>query len=226
VADERSSPPLRPVCQPPPVPGPLFVAVEGIDHSGKTTLTRGLAEQLRARGLRVAVMKEPTSGPVGTLLRQLSADPAVPAVALALLSAADRHVGQSALDTALAGHDVVVADRYLLSGLAYHLADGVDIDFYRVCADGVRLPDVYLYLDVVPAVAATRVRRPPDSRWEESAFAARLPAAYQRGLAIVTAAPACGVIHLDAHQPAVAVLAAALAAVIGRLPRTPGRNAA
>ena len=188
----------------------LFVAVEGIDHSGKTTLTRSLAEQLRGAGLRVAVWMEPSTGPFGTMLRQLSAADAVPAVALALLSAADRHAAQAALAAAVAAHDVVVSDRYYLSGLAYHLADGIDIDFYRACAVGVATPHVYLYLDVTPEVAAARVCRPPDSRWELPAFAARLPTAYERAMAAVTATTSSSVVRLDAHQPVTAVLSAAV----------------
>jgi len=206
--------------------GSLFVAVEGIDHSGKTTLTRALADHLRAAGRRVALVKEPTHEPVGMLLRQLSADPGTPAVALALLSAADRHTAQTALDAALRVNDVVVADRYLLSGLAYHFTDGVDVDLYRACTLGVRLPDLYLYLDVTPTAAASRVARPPDSRWEQPAFAARLPAAYRRALQIVADHPAGDVVHLDAHQPAATVLAAAITAVTDRLPTIHRRNAA
>ena len=209
----------------PVAPAGLFVAVEGIDHSGKTTLTGSLADHLRANGYRVAVIKEPSAEPLGALMRQLSATALAPPTALALLSAADRHHRQPALLSDLATAAVVVADRYYLSGLAYHCADGVDPDLYRRCAHGIRLPDLYLYLDVPVSVAAARVTRPPDGRWEQPAFAARLPAAYRRCLdELIRAENGPAVVRLDASQPALAVLDAALAVVLERLTSTRTRT--
>lgn len=204
----------------------LFVAAEGIDRSGKTTLVRGLRDHFTTAGLRVAGYKEPTSAPIGVLLRQLSAAGPVPPMALALISAADRHHQQPTLDALLATHHLVIADRYYLSGLAYHLADGIDLGFYASCAAGIRLPQVYLYLDVPPAVAARRTDRPPDSRWEEPDLTSRLPGAYARSLALIAATPNCTVVPLDARQPATAVLTAAIAVIAGRLTTTSTRSAA
>ncbi|RKN49870.1 dTMP kinase, partial [Streptomyces klenkii] len=104
----------------------LFVAIEGIDASGKTTLTASLAAALRTRGLAVATHKEPGHGPVGELFRRLSASGRCPPTTMALLSSAERHAQQEALAAALRRHQVVIADRYYLSGLAYHAADGID----------------------------------------------------------------------------------------------------
>ncbi|MEW2385565.1 dTMP kinase [Micromonospora sp. NPDC047707] len=194
----------------------LFVAVEGIDHSGKTTLAESLYRTLTGRGVAVGRHKEPTSAPIGSLLRSLAVEePACPA-ALALLSAADRHHQQPTLRALLREAQVVISDRYYLSGLAYHHADGIGPAFYAACAAGVRMPDVYLYLDVPVPVAASRVDRPPDSRWETAEFTSRLPGAYHTCLALLRGQGA-DVVVLDAQQPAPAVLAAALAAVDDRL---------
>ncbi|GIJ29795.1 thymidylate kinase [Micromonospora qiuiae] len=195
----------------------LFVAVEGIDHSGKTTLVEGLCQTLTGRGVAVGRHKEPTSAPIGSLLRSFAVEePACPA-ALALLSAADRHHQQPTLRALLREAQVVISDRYYLSGLAYHLADGIDPAFYASsCAGGVRMPDVYLYLDVPVPVAAERVDRPPDSRWETREFTSRLPGAYHTCLALLRGQGA-DVVGLDAQQPAPAVLASALAAIEDRL---------
>jgi dTMP kinase len=194
----------------------LFVAVEGIDHSGKTTLVESLCRTLACRGVAVGRHKEPTSAPIGSLLRSLAVEePACPA-ALALLSAADRHHQQPTLRALLREAQVVISDRYYLSGLAYHHADGIDPAFYASCAAGVRMPDVYLYLDVPVPMAATRVDRPPDSRWETSEFTSRLPGAYHICLALLRGQGA-DVVGLDAQQPAPAVLASALAVIEDRL---------
>ncbi|MDT5024234.1 MAG: dTMP kinase [Micromonosporaceae bacterium] len=195
----------------------LFVAVEGIDHSGKTTLVEGLCGALDGLGVTVRPYKEPTQAPIGALLRRLAVQtPACPA-ALALLSAADRHHQQPTLQTLLAEAQVVVADRYYLSGLAYHYADGIDPAFYTACAAGVRLPDLYLYLDVSPAIAAGRVNRPPDSRWETTEFTIGLPRAYSHCLQLLQEQHADTVV-LDARHNAMRVLSVALTAITDRLP--------
>ena len=49
----------------------LFIVLEGIDGSGKTTLARGLKSQLESvKGWEVVLTAEPTAGPVGSLLRE------------------------------------------------------------------------------------------------------------------------------------------------------------
>jgi dTMP kinase len=53
-------------------PGPVLVAIEGIDGSGKTTLAAALAAGLARRGIRVTGHREPSDGPAGRLLRSLS----------------------------------------------------------------------------------------------------------------------------------------------------------
>jgi dTMP kinase len=204
----------------------LLVAVEGIDHSGKTTLVKGLCQALAGRGVLTRRYKEPTRAPMGALLRRLAVEaPACPP-ALALLSAADRHHQQPTLRALLDEAQVVVADRYYLSGLAYHYADGIDPAFYITCAAGVRMPELYVYLDVSPAVAGARVERPPDSRWETAEFTTGLPDAYRHCLRLLRDQHA-DIVVLDAQQPAPVVLAAALTAVTDRLTHpTSTRNAA
>ena len=190
----------------------LLVAVEGIDRSGKTTLVAALAAALTAAGIEAVACCEPSRGPIGTFFRRITADASVPATSAALLSAADRHEQQAALQDRLSDHHVVLSDRYYLSGLAYHLADGIDPGFYRSLNQGIRRPDLYLYLDVAPAIAADR-GEPLQGRWEQPAFTATLPAAYQRCIALLCNTEAARFAHIDAAQPPAGVLTAAVAAV-------------
>lgn len=190
----------------------MLAGVEGIDGSGKTTLVTALAAVLPGRGVRVVTHREPSGGPIGRLFRQLSAGDRHDPAALALLSAADRLDQQEVLTRPGAG--LVVSDRYYLSGLAYHAADGVDPVFYQRLNDGVRRPNLYLFLDVAPATAAARRRKERASdRWEHPAIAERVPAAYDRALRLVTETEAAVVTRLDAAQPPAAVLAQALIAL-------------
>lgn len=192
----------------------LFVALEGIDASGKTTLVDGLASVLRAENVTVALHKEPSHGPVGATFRRMSVNKVPwPPVTMALLSSADRHAQQDCLLTARQHADVVLADRYYLSGLAYHLADGIDPGFYQCLNQQVLKPDAYLYLDLAPEVAAARAASEPDDYWEQHDLASRLPAAYATVLDLVKASEDACVLSLDASQPPRAVLRDALGAL-------------
>ncbi|MEV6525032.1 dTMP kinase [Longispora sp. NPDC051575] len=195
----------------------LFVAVEGVDHAGKTTLTAALAAALTARGLAVASRREPSAGPIGTQFRLWSAaTPPMPAEAMALLSAADRHQQQADLSADLAAYAVVLSDRYYLSGLAYHRADGIDLTRYAAFNTGIRRPDLYLVLDVDPATASGRAGA-PDGRWEQPALAHLLPGSYAEAVAHVVFCDRTPVHRLNANATAGDVLDYALSIVEGRL---------
>ena len=142
---------------------PLFVVLEGIDGSGTTTQTERLVQHLRQRGRRAEATREPSSGPVGRLLREAlhgghAPRPGEPMSGhtMALLFAADRldHLQREIQPWLAAGVDVV-SDRYLLSSLAYQ-AQEADRAWVAELARGVRPPDLTLLLDVEMEVAARR----------------------------------------------------------------------
>lgn len=201
-----------------------FVAVEGIDASGKTTLTAALATALRRKGLTVTEHKEPSREPVGMLFRHLSATGGCPAMTMALLSSADRHQQQEYLAAVRRRCQVLLADRYYLSGLAYHAADGVAPTFYQQLNQQITKPDVYLYLDITPMLAARRTSGRPDGYWEQPEFTARLPDAYATSLTLVITTEAARVIRIDASQPAHTVLDTALAALSAVRPQPAERH--
>src|ERR1700722_11897047 len=107
--------------------GGRFVVLEGIDGAGTTTHVARLAERLRTMGVAVRATREPSDGPVGTLVRQvLTGRLVVPGgrapgwATMALLFAADRmdHV-ESEIDPFISEGGIVVSDRYDASSLAY-----------------------------------------------------------------------------------------------------------
>jgi dTMP kinase len=147
---------------------PLFIVLEGIDGSGTTTQLELVADYLRARppGKSVLATREPSQGPVGQLLRAIllgqHANPdgtPVDGRAMALLFAADRrdHLVRE-IEPALARGSDVVSDRYLLSSLAYQAVEA-DRRWVERLAEGVRVPDLTLVLDVPVEIAADRRRR-------------------------------------------------------------------
>jgi dTMP kinase len=191
----------------------LFVAVEGIDRSGKTTLTSALATSIRELGFVVAQRAEPSGGTVGRLFREMSTAGNLSPISAALLSAADRHDQQAALTHDLKTAELILSDRYYLSGLAYHHADGIPTTFYRSLNNGIRRPDLYLYLDVDLDIARSR-RGGQDGRWEAPSFAALVPAAYEVCAGQLEALEHVRLVRVDASRTAATVHRDALAAIV------------
>jgi dTMP kinase len=124
----------------------VFVAVEGPNGVGKSTIAALLATQWQARNSRlVHLTSEPSATPIGTWLRQ--AEAWIDGRAFALVLAADRylHVDQEIIPTLDAGTHVVT-DRYVQSSLVLQRIDAMDLDEdlvlqpLRTAADPEHLP--------------------------------------------------------------------------------------
>jgi len=151
----------------------VFVVVEGIDGSGSTTHTKLLGKALRQRGLKVVETCEPSSGPIGALIRQVLqrrlfvADATGPRAfawsTMALLFAADRmdHL-DSTVVPALREGAVVLSDRYDLSSLAYQSVTAPNgekvVPWIRELNAAALRPDLTIVIDVTVDVAEERRR--------------------------------------------------------------------
>lgn len=106
----------------------IFVTIEGMDGSGKTTVAALLAERMSREGLPTSLHAEPTHGPIGKLIRTLlTASPSERpgATTMALLFAADRREHGVEIQKILDAGTNVVCDRYILTSLVYQGADGL-----------------------------------------------------------------------------------------------------
>src|SRR6202158_3167316 len=100
----------------------LFITLEGVEGSGKTTQAAILGDWLRKDGRRVTVTHEPGGTRAGETIRAIFLDPAVSldVAAELLLVLADRaqHVREK-LRPAIAAGEIVISDRYSDSTTAY-----------------------------------------------------------------------------------------------------------
>ncbi|MFB6351131.1 MAG: dTMP kinase [Bradymonadaceae bacterium] len=153
---------------------PAFLAVEGLDGAGTTTQTRLLVERLNADGREAIRTREPSDGPIGTLIRQMlgmrvvtpdgeGGFEAVDRDVLALLFAADRldHV-DAEIAPALDDGRIVVTDRYYHSSFAYQADTGeehgaLDTDWVRTLNERALEPDLTLFLQASPEVCLDRL---------------------------------------------------------------------
>jgi dTMP kinase len=146
----------------------VFITVEGVEGSGKTSQCLRLGDRLRARGLEVVLTSEPDGTPLGASIRALfEQDPTPLAQAFLFLAARQQHV-LHVIRPALARGAVVISDRYTDATLAYQgFGQGLDIQTLRelnVLATGGVLPDLTLFLDLDPEVGMSRIQgRPLDA---------------------------------------------------------------
>ena len=141
-----------------------FIALEGIDGSGKSTQARLLTEALEAEGIPCCVTMEPTASPFGKLLRQvLKGELKTDARVVAPLFVADRldHlVGETeGIAKKLEEGITVITDRYYFSSYAYQSVD-LPMDWVitanEICAQ-IRRPDVTIFIDLDPEAAMERI---------------------------------------------------------------------
>jgi len=145
----------------------LFITLEGIDRSGKSTQAERLCRRLRDAGYAVVATREPGGTPVAEQIRGVLLQPEeeVEPRTEALLFAAARaqHVARL-IRPSLAAGKIVVCDRYIDSSIAYQ-ARGRNLDPAAVrawseAATGGLWPDLTILLDLEPEAAFGRASGP------------------------------------------------------------------
>ena len=137
----------------------MFIVIEGIDGTGKSTQTKRLAEYFRAKGKTVTLSREPTDGPWGTLLRNSAETGRFSPEEELNMFLKDRrqHVTETIAPALSAGH-LVILDRYYFSTMAYQGARGFDPQKIRADNEAFApVPDVLLILDLDVETALSRI---------------------------------------------------------------------
>ncbi len=164
----------------------LFISLEGIDGSGKTTLIQYLQDQLAAYPL--LSIREPGGTAISERIRELLLNVdniQIYARTEAILYAAARcQVVDQLIRPALDEGKLVLADRYLDSTMAYQgYGRGLDLQFLstlnQLCTRGL-LPDATFLLDIAPEVCESRRQNEQADRLEKEGreFQARVREGY------------------------------------------------
>lgn len=144
----------------------LFIALEGIDGSGKSTQSKLLADSLTEMGHKVYTTFEPTDSRIGIMIRdifsnRLEGDHRV----IAALFVADRlnhllHSKDGVIKKLDEGY-TVITDRYYFSSYAYHSVH-MDMEWVikanALSAELLR-PDLNVYIDISPEVCMERISK-------------------------------------------------------------------
>ncbi|OBI95183.1 dTMP kinase [Mycobacterium asiaticum] len=151
----------------------MLIAIEGVDGSGKRTLTDGLRAALQAGGKSVATLAFPRYGQSITAdlaaeaLRGRHGDLAESVYAMATLFALDRAAAIAEIERLTGEHDVLILDRYVASNAAYSAArlhqdatgDAAawvrELEYERL---GLPAPDFQILLAVSVELAGQRAR--------------------------------------------------------------------
>jgi len=126
----------------------MYLCLEGIDGSGKSTQLAMLGEWLEKCGLEVLRVYEPTESPPGQLIREMLTDPRATTPhfqrILGLLFAADRMMLMDRIGEAEKQEKIVISDRSFYSSLAYQS----DPDWILEINRHIKKPDLVILLDV------------------------------------------------------------------------------
>lgn len=141
-----------------------FLAFEGPDGSGKTTQYRRLIALCKQHDIPVCEVREPGGTPIGESIRQIllhTKDEMTLRCEMLLYMASRAQLVQERIRPALERRELVLADRFVSSTLAYQgAAGGLPVDDIRAVARVAlqeTFPDLVLIFDVDEECAARRI---------------------------------------------------------------------
>lgn len=158
----------------------LFLSLEGIDGSGKSTQGRLLADTLRRRGHSVTLTREPGGSPGAEEIRRLVLEGATDRwsaeTEILLFTAARRDHLEKTIRPALARGEIVITDRFADSTRIFQGITRGDlaqvVDRLHELMIGVE-PDLTLLFDIDPALGLARAqaRAGAELRFEDMGLA-------------------------------------------------------
>lgn len=143
----------------------VFITVEGLEGSGKSSVIKFLQGFFQKKGLKVQVYREPGSTRIGQKLRRILLDKRnkelTACAELLLYLAARVQLIEEKLKKDLKAFDIIICDRFYDSTLAYQ---GYALGLGKIAQDAVGVfslgivPDLTIFLDIPAETGLKRLK--------------------------------------------------------------------
>lgn len=144
-----------------------LIVFEGIDGSGKTTVSKMLFDYMKEKNLPVAWLREPSDSNWGKKIREISRiKTRIPLEEELNYFIEDRKFNVSHnIKPALSQNKIVILDRYYYSTACYQGARGINMDeIIQMNREFAPEPDITFIIDVDVNIAMNRIKKNRNSR--------------------------------------------------------------
>lgn len=160
----------------------LLIVLEGIDQCGKTTISKLLKNKLEELNLKTIIQTFPDKSTlIGNVINSyLQGNTKLSPQESHLLYSLNRHEKKSFMEEKLYNNYNIICDRYIFSGIAYSLANGLDYDFSSNTEQYLIKPDLTFYFDIPITETNKRRKSLKTDIYETSNFQSKVKEAYSK----------------------------------------------
>ncbi len=160
----------------------LLIVLEGIDQCGKTTISKLLKNKLEELNLKTIIQTFPDKSTlIGNVINSyLQGNTKLSPQESHLLYSLNRHEKKSFMEEKLYNNYNIICDRYIFSGIAYSLANGLDYNFCLNTEQYLIKPDLIFYFDISITETNKRRKSLKTDIYETSNFQTKVKEAYSK----------------------------------------------
>ena len=160
----------------------LWIVLEGIDQCGKTTTSKLLKNKLEELNLKTIIQTFPDKSTlIGNVINSyLQGNIKLSPQESHLLYSINRHEKKNFMEEKLYNNYNIICDRYIFSGIAYSLANGLDYDFSSNTEQYLIKPDLTFYFDIPISETNKRRKSLKTDIYETSNFQTKVKEAYSK----------------------------------------------
>ena len=160
----------------------LLIVLEGIDQCGKTTISKLLKNKLEELNLKTIIQTFPDKSTlIGNVINSyLQGNTKLSPQESHLLYSLNRHEKKSFMEEKLYNNYNIICDRYIFSGIAYSLANGLDYTFCSNTEQYLIKPDLIFYFDISITETNKRRKSLKTDIYETSNFQSKVKEAYSK----------------------------------------------
>ena len=160
----------------------LLIVLEGIDQCGKTTVSKLLKNKLEKLNLKTIIQTFPDKSTlIGNVINSyLQGNTKLSPQESHLLYSLNRHEKKNFMEEKLYNNYNIICDRYIFSGIAYSLANGLDYNFCLNTEQYLIKPDLTFYFDISITETNKRRKSLKTDIYETSNFHTKVKEAYSK----------------------------------------------